>query len=65
MGDRLRCNVPLRAIKKYLVVKTKANICKSNDPKEQQEIFEAVKKSLPDLLIVNGDFFKDGKDEER
>ena len=62
MGDRLRCNVPLRAIKKYLVVKTKANICKSNDPKERQEIFEAVKKSLPDLLVVNGEFFRDEKE---
>jgi len=53
----LRCNVPLRVLEKYLVVKTKANICKSNDPKEQQEIFQAAKKSLPDLLIVNGNFF--------
>ena len=61
----LRCNVPLRALEKNLVVKTKANICKSNDPKEQQEIFQAVKKSLPDLLIVNGNFFRDGKDKER
>ena len=61
----LRCNVPLRVLEKYLIMKTKANICKSNDPKEHQEIFQAVKKSLPDLLVVNRGFFKDGKDKER
>ena len=55
----LRCNVPFEVLKKYLIMKTKANICKSNNPREQQEIFEAVKKSLPDLLIVDKDFFKD------
>jgi len=33
MGDMLRCNVPLGIVKKYLVMKTKANICRSNNPK--------------------------------
>ena len=55
----LRCNAPLEVLKKHLIMKTKANICKSNNPREQQEIFEAVKRSLPDLLIVDKDFFRD------
>jgi len=50
----------LKLIEKYLVKKTKPIVRKSNNPEEQQEIFERTKKSLPDLLILKEDFFKGG-----
>ena len=28
----LKCNIPFEVLKKYLIMKTKANICKSNNP---------------------------------
>ncbi len=60
MSNMLRCNAPLKLIEKYLVKKTKPIVRKSNNPEEQQEIFERTKKSLPDLLILKEDFFKGG-----
>jgi len=62
MSNMLRCNAPLKLIEKYLVKKTKPIIRKSNNPEEQQEIFERTKKSLPDLLVLKESFFKKGGD---
>jgi len=60
MSNMLRCNAPLKLIEKYLVKKTKPIVRKSNNPEEQQEIFERTKKSLPDLLVLKESFFKNG-----